>query len=451
MRLLSKVLWREGMHLSQHHFQAQSRYVEDTLAVAVGQLCFRPYGVTELAFDEPALRNGTVMLLSARGLMPDGLPFHIPESDAAPPARAVASVFSPTQLSHVLLLGIGSPGVDGATVSVSGGTSRRYVAESRTMRDAVSGRDEREVELGRKDFQLLLDHEPRNGLVTMPVARIRRDGSGYFALDTEFIPPCTKISGSARLLDLIARTLQVVEAKSDALAAERDAGRANVAEYAAHEVANFWLLHTLRANSSLLRHHLVTRESHPERVYVDLARLVGALSTFALQGSAGDVPRYDHDDLTTCFGELGRLLRSRLEVVVPSRAVRFPLQLAGDNTFVARVDDERCYRGAKWIVGLRSAAQDRTVIARAPELLKICSRRWTHELVKRARPGLVIAHLSTPPSVISPRSDAHYFAVTLEGPFWQDLRESREIGVYVPDVFTKPVVDLHVIMEETAS
>lgn len=446
MRLLSKVLWREGMHLSQHHFQAQSRYVEDTLDAALGHLCFRPCGLTEIALDEAALRNGTVMLTAARGIMPDGLPFQMPDSDPLPEPRDVGSVFSPAQLSHTLLLAI-APRRNGASNTNDGGHAR-YSVEQRTVRDAVSGRDERVVEMAKKNFRLLLDAEPRDDAVVLPLVRIQRDGAGHFVTDPAFVPPCTKIGASARLVDLVARTLQIVEAKSAALAAERDAGRADIAEYAAHEVANFWLLHTLRANSSLLRHHLMTREVHPERLYVDLARLAGALSTFVLRGSPSDVPRYEHENLTECFAELERLLRSHLEVMVPTRSVRYALEPVGDNLFAARIEDERCYRRARWILGLRTSLPERAILTQASGLLKVCSRRYSLELVKRSKPGLGLTHLAAPPSVISPRADTHYFALSQEGPCWNDLIKTREVGVYLPDVISDPKVDVHVIMED---
>lgn len=448
MRLLSKVLWREGMHLTQHHFQAQSRYVEDTLDAALGQLCFQPYGLTEVALDEAALRNGTVLLTSARGIMPDGLPFHMPDSDPLPEPRDLGPAFSPAQLKQTLLLAIAPRRTGMSTMSANGGGFARYSVEQRAVRDAVNGRDERVVEVARKNLRLVLDSESNDDAVLLPIARIQRDGAGHFVTDPTFVPPCTKIGASTRLMNLVATTLQMVEAKSAALASSRDEGRADIAEYAAHEVANFWLLHTLRANSSLLRHHYVTREAHPERLYVDLVRFVGALSTFVLKASPTDVPRYEHEQLSECFAQLERLLRSHLEVVVPTRSERFALEPVGDNLFAARIDDERCYRRSRWIIGLRSSLTERAVLHHL-QLLKVCSRRHTLTLVQRSFPGLALTHLAAPPSAISPRADTYYFALAQDDKCWKDLVKTRELGMYVPDVIADPKVDLHVIVEDS--
>ena len=84
MRVLSPVVWSEGMHLAQHHFQAQGRYFEELTEYALSSLFFQPYGLVRCELDGDALLNGSAALTHARGIMPDGLPFHFPED--APPA-----------------------------------------------------------------------------------------------------------------------------------------------------------------------------------------------------------------------------------------------------------------------------------------------------------------------------------------------------------------------------
>ena len=70
MTQLSRVVSSEGMHLAQHHFQAQSRYFEDSIQFAISHLFFKPYGLIAYHLDAEALRNGIVSLIHARGVMP---------------------------------------------------------------------------------------------------------------------------------------------------------------------------------------------------------------------------------------------------------------------------------------------------------------------------------------------------------------------------------------------
>src|SRR5262249_53222798 len=164
MRNLSRVVWSEGMYLGPHHFQAQSRYFEDSARFATSSLWFEPWGLVAAQLDAEALKNGTVSLLHARGIFPDGMVFHMPESDPLPETRNIADLFPPTGQTGQVLLAGPSRGSENAN-PVSGededgggakrkreqnGSALRYRAEVRTLYDENTGRDEKPVHVGRK-------------------------------------------------------------------------------------------------------------------------------------------------------------------------------------------------------------------------------------------------------------------------------------------------------------
>src|SRR5437762_11775680 len=136
MMHLSRLVWREGMYLGQHHFQLQQRYFEDSIRFAIEQLFFKPYGLISWTFDAETLRNGFVTLVGARGLMPDGTPFSFPDSEPAPAPLEIRKLFSPTEHTQRVLLAIPALRRDGANVAASGNGSpaaRMHVVE-RTVR-----------------------------------------------------------------------------------------------------------------------------------------------------------------------------------------------------------------------------------------------------------------------------------------------------------------------------
>src|SRR5215470_11310294 len=106
MRTLTRLVWSEGMYLSPHHFQRQSRYFEDSLWFTTTAVWYKAYGLAGCELDSEALQNGTVSILHARGVLPDGMCFDIPNSDAAPEPHNIAASFSPTRDSHVVLLAL---------------------------------------------------------------------------------------------------------------------------------------------------------------------------------------------------------------------------------------------------------------------------------------------------------------------------------------------------------
>lgn len=446
---LAKVVWSEGMHLAQHHFQAQSRYFEDVLEFTLSHLFFKPYGIASCELDAEALRNGRVAIVHARGVMKDGLAFDMPDADPPPAPLPIAELFSPVQDSHLVLLTVPAYEPNGMNCAPNGdGAGVRYLSETRMVTDQTTGRDERPVGLARKNFSLRLDDEGAEGSVSLAIARVRRDGAGRFVYDAEYVPPCLHIGASPRLMDLLGRLIEILEAKSDALGHERGAARPSRGGLTGRQVTGFWLLHAINSAAAPLRHHRQARHSRPEQLYLELARLAGALCTFGLDSHPRTIPTYDHEHLEECFAALDRHIRTHLEVTLPTHCVSIPLHRETAYLYTGAVADERCFKRSRWIIGIRSSIGDAETIVRVPQLVKVCSKRFTPELVKRAHSGLRLDHLPVPPAQISPRVDSQYFGISKAGPCWDTLVESREVGVYVPDALPDAELEMLVWLED---
>lgn len=284
MKHLSRVVWSEGMYLAPHHFQLQSRYFEDSIQFAAAALCFEPYGFVGFGLDAEALQNGTLSLLHARGILPDGLPFHMPDCDALPSARNIADLFPPTSDRVAVLLAIPEHKPNGINCAQSSTESirARYLAESKPVPDETTGRDEKPIQVGRKNFSLLLDTEAKEGILGLPIAAIMRDGTGHFVFDPDFIPPSTTIAASDRLMDTLKRLIEILDDKSASLSKGSAATSRNWAEYSTRDVAQFWLLHTVNSALAPLREIYAGRHVHPERLFVKMLQLAGSLCTFAM-------------------------------------------------------------------------------------------------------------------------------------------------------------------------
>ena len=452
MKQLSHIVWNEGMHLAQHHFQAQSRFFEDRVQFALTSLFFKPYGLSACELDHEALRNDTVSVVHARGIMPDGLPFDIPSSDPAIYPISVRERFSPTSDNQLLLIGIPAYEPDHANFATNGNgsfgePSQRYTVESSVVRDEMTGRDERSLSLGKKNFRLLLDSDPgaeADGLVTMPIARIRRDGTGHFAYDPDYIPPALHIGASPRLMSLLHRLLEILESKADSITRGR---RGSSDEFAQREVASFWLLHTINAAVPTLRDYMQSKRVHPERLYMELARLGGALCTFALDAHPRGLPVYDHDHPDLAFDSLDRHIRAHLDVVAPSGRSAIAFSQTAPFLYTATVTDARAFGPSRWILGVRSSLTPGDIAIRFPQLAKVCSNKFVMELVRRAFPGLTLDYLPYPPASISPQPDMVYFSVQRAGPCWETIVQTHEVGVYVPEAIPIAAMELSVIAD----
>jgi type VI secretion system protein ImpJ len=435
------------MYLGPHHFQVQSRYFEDSTKFATSSLWYAPYGIAGCALDADALQNGTVSVLHARGIFPDGLAFSIPESDPLPPARAIAGLFPPARDSVTVLLAIPDRKPGGRNCAISGedAGSARYVADNVAVTDENTGADERLVHFGRKNLRLLLDIESTDGMTTLPLARVMRDGAGHFIFDPSFIPPCLQISASEPLVLMLRRLIEILEEKSTAMS--RTPGGASFAEFSTREIASFWLLHAVNSGLSPLRHLWIAKRGHPEELYLEMARLSGSLCTFAMESHPRDIPLYRHDHLDETFGELDRHIRRHLETIIPTNCVSIPLSPGEKYFYEGDITDQRCLNRSHWILAVRSTAGEVEIISKTPQLVKVCSAAFVPQLVKRALPGLALTHMPTPPPAVSARADFQYFSISKGGPCWEHILQTRRVGIYVPGDLPEVELSLLVVLE----
>jgi len=459
---LSRVVWREGMHLGQHHFQLQQRYFEESIRFAIDQLFYKPYGIISCTFDVEGLANGFVSVVHARGLMPDGTPFSFPDGDERPEGIDVRAQFSPTERTQDVFLTLPAARRDSANVTVApqNGAGARLRSVARTIRDETTGGQEREVEFGAKNLRIGLGSSRRENEVALPIARLRHAGAGQFAFDETYIPPLLAIGGSESLMKLARRVVDRLHDKSERLTSERNASGADASAYGAHEVSGFWLQHTMHTSAAPLHHMLAARSVHPEALYLELSRLAGSLCTFLVGSHPQELPSYDHDDLGGCFTALERIIVDQLDRARPTNFARIPLERAtlqytSQTTgkvmavvgYRANIQDDRAFGRAHWILGIRAKASPTAVISMVPDLVKVCSANGVSFLVAGARPGFELTHLSVPPSTIASRSDTQYFTITRAGACDNLLTKTREVGVYVPDSIPDPQVDLLIIYD----
>lgn len=444
MKSLSGVVWSEGMYLGPHEFQAQARYFENSIQFATSALWPECYGLTGCTLDTEALTNGTVSVVHACGLLPDGTPFHMPLCDSLPAARPIAELFKPTSDKLTVLLALPARRSQGRNCAITENSDdTRFVAELRNFRDETNGDDERPVRLGKKNFRLLVDIEPADPFTTLPIARVMRDGSGHFIYDTDFVPPCLQISASERLMLLLRRLIDILSAKSSALTR----GQAGRGDFSTRDIASFWLLHAVNSGLAALRHLWISKKGHPLEMYMELSRLAGALCTFALDSHPQTLPAYDHMRLGECVDALDRHIRSHLELIVPTNCITVPLNKVADYFYDGEITDARCFGRARWIFGIRSAVGEAELIARTPQLVKICSSKFIGELVKRAMAGLTLTHLPVPPSAIPAKVESQYFSITKEGPFWDHIVQTKRVGFYVPGDLPDAELELLVVLE----
>src|SRR5256886_7731675 len=447
MRQMQPVLWTKGVLLTPQHLQLQDRFLEDLLEFRLSSLTFAPWGFHRLTVDREALAAGAFAITAAVGVLPDGLLFDIPEADAAPPPKPLEGAFRPDQDALTVYLAIPEYRPGGVDVAaLQGERSARFVAEVLLRRDENTGLAEKPIMVARRNFRLLLEGESLEGHIALPLARVVRAATGEHQLDLRFVPPVIDIAASEYLMAFARRLVELLSAKSSALADRRRQKNQNLAEFGIADVANFWLLYTVNTHLPEVRHLFEVRRGHPAELYAAMLALAGALTTFSTTVHPRDLPPYDHANLSRCFADLDEKLRLLLETLVPANYVSLPLRTVRPAVYASALDRDEYLAADGWYLAVNAELEQTKLMHAVPELVKVSSGDHIEHLIKQALPGLQLTHIPSPPGAIPVKSGYQYFRVGKTGPEWQAITRARNVAAYVPAELPSAQLELLVVL-----
>ena len=443
MTRLQKVLWTKGVLLSPQHLQSQDGYLEELVGFELASRHFAPWGFTRLDIDQEALAGGSLALAAASGIFPDGLPFQLPGADQHPAPRSLQEHWKADQKVMDVYLGVPEYRPGGHNVSMqSDARHTRFVAEPVLRRDENTGLAEKPLQLARRNLRLIVEGESREGHSLLQVARVIRNEAGGLQLDPLFVPPVLDVAASAYLLTIARRLVEILSARSSALAGMRRQRNRGLADFGSSDVASFWLLYTVNTHLPAIRHLFETRRGHPEALYRALVSLAGALTTFSETIHPRDLPGYDHTDLGDCFTQVDGIIRQLLETVVPTNYIVLPLKETEPLLHAAALDDDRLLAGAQLFLGVKAGAQPEEIARRAPQLLKASSAEEVERLIRLALPGLSLRYAPVPPDTLPVKLEYLYFQLDRSGTAWDAIRAARNLAVYTPSDFPGAQLEL---------
>lgn len=440
------------MLLTPHHFQQWDNYYEELLNARFASLAPYEWGVLDLQVNREAVSNNNFQIVTTRAVMPDGLLVDVPTRDAAPDLRAVEGHFPAEKDTLGVHLAIPAQKYGSANFQASGalgGSSNlnvRFFQEGALVPDETTGSNEQPLAYARPNLRVLFDDELRDGFTSIKIAELERTATGGLVMSETYIPPVLNVSANVWLTNMLRQLVEILITKSSSLADQRRQRGANLADFTTDQIAVFWLLHTVNSSIPVMSHLFRTNIVHPERLYVEMAELVGRLMTFAVGKHPKDIVTYEHIDLYTTFSQLSALLRELLETVIPTRCVPIPLEKVRDTLYVGRILDERLLKEAAFYLAVRAEMKEHKLVEVVPRVVKIASRDVIEAIIGSALPGVTLTHQSPPPAAIPTRIGFQYYGLdTIKNPYWDGIKGAKTVAVYVPDEIPDERVEMYAV------
>lgn len=437
MSMTTKVLWGEGLFLRPQHFQLQDQFHENRLSDVARTLHPYYWGVRSLKFDTVALANGQLRVETLSLIFPDGGVYDAPASDVPPEALNLATMPENAE-SCTIYLAI-SPlkeyGENSVDSDAQNGQVVRYIRRHAERPDLFTKAIPAEVTTLENWVRLLPDTESRDQFVTLPIARIRRSGTGGYQLDNDFIPPSSSISASSALQLMTRRVLDILQAKVDALYGHHREPAKNVIEFRSGDIASFWLLHTASQYYSSILHLFQNPKLHPERLFQEMLSLSGALMTFSKSYSLSDLPTYTHDQPTSCFLKLDRIIRDLLETVISTRYFAIALSEVKPSFWNGRLESDKIDAATTFYLAVSSTMPAPELVDAVPIRIKIGAPDDVEKFVLSAMPGVRLSYTPQVPAAVPVRPGHYYFALDNKGALYERMLKAQALGLYAPNNF----------------
>jgi type VI secretion system protein ImpJ len=423
----NRVAWREGQFLRPQHFQQADRSIDWRLNLRAGLL--RPYawGLSDIVIDEDLASLGKFTVVRARGVLPDGTAFAIPDDIPPPPPLDLPD--DTRDAIIYITLPAAQPGAQEFDEAESAGVEIRFLVSESDVADCFSeDRTAEPIELARPNLRFGATRDQTYGRVLCGLAKVREMQGKRVLFDDRYIPPVQDIAATRPLkhglVDILGRCDQRADELSQRAVEATDGGSETFASFLLLLAINRWI--------PVLRHLDSLPGVHPERLFEALSSLAGEIATLARpERKAPALPAYDHEDLRGCFAPLFDLLQSMLSTGISSSARQLPLEQAGPGAWVSTIVDRNLYQYGYFYLAVRAAASTDEIRQLFPSVAKLGAVEKMRQIVDAALPGVPLRHTPTPPPQLRVMPGYVYFELDRGVPDWRDFATATAMGLHV--------------------
>jgi type VI secretion system protein ImpJ len=434
------VHWHEGMFLRPQHFQAGRSHLLHVMAQGQSWDTHYNWGLRAIEIDADALANFrfVVRRLRARardGTLVDAADGPLPELDLKPAMEG----------SGVLTILLAVPQIrEGhANAGTTADEGKRFLVEDVDLEDENTGASPQLVQVRRLNVKLLLSTQDQTGYTTLPLAKIERSdrAEGLPQVHFPYIPPLLACDAWEPLAAGVLQSVyDRIGTKLKLLSAQVGSRGITFGSHSAQDALILGQLCTLNEAYALLGVLVFAEGVHPLPAYLELCRLVGQLAIYGVGRTTPELPRYDHDDLGTCFFRVKNYIDALLDQIIEPDYKERAFVGAGLRMQVT-LEHDWLAPSNEMYVAVRSPLSSEECVRQIKGGLemKIASSERVEALFKAGRMGLAFDHCPTPPRVLPGGSDMTYFQINraMQQAEWQHVQKELNLAVRLNERLTQ--------------
>lgn len=433
----NKVVWSEGLFLRPQLFQQQERYFEYYAHKRASTLSPFFWGFSQYEIDREALSYGKLVLRTARGVLPDGTPFDVPDHADLPEPLTIL----PEHLGKTIYLAVPLR-LDNSDETIfsqhDASSLARFRAQETELCDTNAIRQgPKPVQLAKLRLRLMSQTEMTESWIGLPLTRVKAiqpDGSVLLHLD-DYIPPVTGYAANPLLSEWLTHLNGLLKMRAGMLAHRLSASDGKAS--ASSEVVDYLLLQIFNKYEPILDHLRHIPELPPIVLYEELAKLAGELSTFVRTKTRRpkSAPGYVHASLYPSIRPLVDDVHDLLNQILVRAGQLIDLQAKGNGVWAASMLPNELRSFSNLVLAVHAQLPMDVLQQQFQAQAKISAPQQLHELVRSHLPGLVLQRLPVPPRQIPYSTGYVYFELLKNGPFWDKISTTGALALHIAGEF----------------
>lgn len=426
------VHWHEGMFLRPQHFQRAERYLEYGNRRASKWDSHYNWGVRKIALDEDALANNRLVIPMLEARLRDGTMVAAPD-DGVLPMLDLKQAFAAERTLVVYLavpvLQLAKSNVAATGNDAANGT--RYMIHTLNVEDENTGTNPQPVQMRQLSMRLLTSNQDHAGYEVLPLVRIKKADRAEAVpqVDESYIPPLLSCDAWNPLSNnILTQIYDRIGKKLELLSAQVVSRNMTFDSQGQGDRLLFEQLRVMNESYAPLSVLLFAQGVHPLDIYRELAAMIGKMAIFSATRRPSDLPRYDHDDLSTCFWSVKQTIDALLDIVIEPEYKERPFIGAGMRMQVA-LEPAWLEAGQRMYVGVQCALtpeQCDRLLTRGLDT-KIGSSDHVDQIFRLGQAGLQFSYVSHPPRSLPARPGLIYFQVDRDSQADEWERVSRSL------------------------
>jgi type VI secretion system protein ImpJ len=428
------------MFLRPQHFQAADRYWSELLATSQQWSDQYNYGLRRIEISREALGNFHFEVTLCHARLRDGtlLALEGPNDLRRVDLKAAFA----RQAEVMLYLGVPKLAMGRRNVQRENGSPKdtgqdnlyRFAGRTLSIEDQTTGGSDQEIEFLAMNCRLLTSLDDLAGFETVPLGRVKRAGAEEATpeVDVDYIPPLLAVDAWNPLaIDLVRGIYDKIGQKIEVLRQRASHRKMSLSSHQPGDLEDLLMLTALNSIFAVLHCQTFAQGIHPYVVYQELCRAVGALAIFGDTRTVGEIPAYDHDDLSRIF----RWIKLRLDQLLEVRqALEYEQRyfVGVDQGMQVSIEPAWLHPTWDWYVGVSaqnlSDAECREMLRPGKLDWKMASSQQIELVFRHGLPGIEQVELTQVPRALPPHGWV-YYQVQRGNSAWRDVLASQTLAL----------------------